>query len=154
MEYRGVFALSLHSIKNELFSDSYGTFNNNTVRIAGSEDFNQNLKYNYKYKSVESVLFDVHLRINKQFPDGVLHAKFLFVKLNDLTDIENVSPSCHQTTIMLSCNYSKLTMDRISAFITPLRHLFHRPKSTFKPNGLKTDTFSEFWKIQGHFRFN
>ena len=124
------------------------------MRIAGSEDFNQNLKYNYKYKSVESVLFDVHLRINKQFPDGVLHAKFLFVKLNDLTDIENVSPSCHQTTIMLSCNYSKLTMDRISAFITPLRHLFHRPKSTFKPNGLKTGTFSEFWKIQGHFRFN
>ena len=46
IQYRGVFALRLHSIKNELFSDSYGTLKNNTVRIAVSEDFNQNLKYN------------------------------------------------------------------------------------------------------------
>ena len=42
----GVLALSLHSVKNELFSDSYRTLKNNTVRIAVSEDFNQNLKYN------------------------------------------------------------------------------------------------------------
>ena len=45
-QHRGVFALSLHSVKNQLFSDSYGTFKNNTVRIAVSEDFNKNLKYN------------------------------------------------------------------------------------------------------------
>ena len=51
VKYRRVLALSLHSGKNELFSDSYRTFKNNTVRIAVSEDFNQNLKYNQKRKS-------------------------------------------------------------------------------------------------------
>ena len=43
---KGVPALSLHSIKNELFSESYRSFKNNTVRIAVSEDFNQNSQYN------------------------------------------------------------------------------------------------------------
>ena len=43
---KGVLALSLHSIKNELFSESYRIFKNNTVRIAVSEDFNQNLHCN------------------------------------------------------------------------------------------------------------
>ena len=42
--HKGVLALSLHSIKNKLFSDSYGTFKNNIVRIAVSEDLNQNLQ--------------------------------------------------------------------------------------------------------------
>ena len=42
----GLLALSLHSIKNKLFSDSYRTFKNNTVRTAVSDDFNKNLKYN------------------------------------------------------------------------------------------------------------
>ena len=48
---------------------------------------------------VESVLFDVHLRISNHFPDGVLLAKFLFVRLADLTDIENALPSCHVTIL-------------------------------------------------------
>ena len=43
--------VSLHSIKNELFSDSYRIFKNNTVRIAVSDDFSQNLKYTWKRKS-------------------------------------------------------------------------------------------------------
>ena len=37
--------LSLH-IKNKLFSDSYRTFKNNTVRIDLSEYLNQNLQCN------------------------------------------------------------------------------------------------------------
>ena len=36
----------INSMKNELFSDSHRTFKNNTVRIAVSEDLNQNLQCN------------------------------------------------------------------------------------------------------------
>ena len=43
---KAVVALSLHLIKNELLSDSYRTLKNNTVRVAVSEDFNQNLQCN------------------------------------------------------------------------------------------------------------
>ena len=50
ISYKGVLALSLHSIKDELFSDSYRTFKNNTVRVAISEDFNKNLQCNWKWK--------------------------------------------------------------------------------------------------------